>query len=68
YRSVIATMWSISDSHAPQVANDVYRFLFKDGKNDSTQVAEALHYAIQNLQLNTQPSFATWVPFIHIGV
>ncbi|KAE9386018.1 hypothetical protein BT96DRAFT_556151 [Gymnopus androsaceus JB14] len=68
YRSVIATMWSISDLHAPQVANDVYGFLFKDDKNDITQAAEALHYAIKNLREKDKVSFATWVPFIHVGV
>ncbi|KAF9066120.1 CHAT domain-containing protein, partial [Rhodocollybia butyracea] len=68
YQTVIATMWSISDSHAPQVADDVYGFLFKGSKNDTSQAAEALHYAIQNLREKDKVSFATWVPFIHVGL
>ncbi|KAE9398713.1 hypothetical protein BT96DRAFT_821597 [Gymnopus androsaceus JB14] len=68
YRSVIGTMWSISDSYAPQVANDVYGFLLKDGKNDITCTAEALHYAVKNLQENHKVPFDKWVPFIHVGI
>ncbi|KAE9398911.1 hypothetical protein BT96DRAFT_1019886 [Gymnopus androsaceus JB14] len=68
YCSVIGTMWSISDSHAPQVADNVYRYLFQDGKNDVNQSAEALHYAVQSLQKDGNASYATWVPFIHVGV
>lgn len=68
YRGVVATMWSISDSHAPTVANDVYAHLFKDRVPNSTDVAEALHYAIKNLQGKPGVSFLDWVPFIHMGL
>ncbi|KAJ7809933.1 CHAT domain-containing protein [Mycena leptocephala] len=49
YRGVIATMWSIMDNDAPQVAADVYEHLFKTSPPDPTQAAEALHLAIRNL-------------------
>ncbi|KAJ7779449.1 TPR-like protein, partial [Mycena maculata] len=72
YRSVIATMWSIMDNDAPQVASDVYEHLFKTSPPDSTQAAEALHLAVANLrdskQSDKEKSFFRWVPFIHIGV
>jgi CHAT domain-containing protein len=68
YRGVLATMWSISDSHAPTVASDVYAYLFKDGGHNSTDVAQALHYAVKNLQGRPGVSPLVWVPFIHMGL
>jgi CHAT domain-containing protein len=70
YRSVIATMWSITDSDAPLVADEVYAQLFKDSDPDPTQAAQALHNAIQKLIRDStgKKSFLEWVPFIHIGI
>ena len=68
YRGVIATMWSISDLHAPTIANDVYTHLFKDREPNSTEAAEALHYSIKNLQGKPGISCFDWVPFIHMGL
>ncbi|KAF8155198.1 CHAT domain-containing protein [Mycena galopus ATCC 62051] len=70
YRGVIATMWSIMDNDAPQVAKAVYEHLFKSTPPDPTQAAEALHLAIQNLREGSggTKSFFHWVPFIHVGV
>ncbi|KAF8139335.1 CHAT domain-containing protein [Mycena galopus ATCC 62051] len=69
YRGVIATMWSIQDDDAPQVAADVYEHLFKTSPPNPTQAAEALHIAIRNLQERAgEKSFFRWVPFIHVGI
>ncbi|KAJ7867266.1 CHAT domain-containing protein [Mycena leptocephala] len=73
YRGVIATMWSIQDNDAPQVAADVYEHLFKTSPPDPTRAAEALHLAMINLRERTdskgnKTSFFRWVPFIHLGV
>ncbi|KAF8214607.1 CHAT domain-containing protein [Mycena galopus ATCC 62051] len=70
YRSVIATMWTIMDSDAPQVASDVYERLFQTSLPDSSRAAEALHHAIRKLRKESRgtKSFSHWVPFIHVGV
>ncbi|KAJ7639988.1 CHAT domain-containing protein [Mycena polygramma] len=70
YRGVIATMWTITDNDAPQVARDVYEHLFRISPPDHTRAAEALHLAIQKLRQGSgsTKSFFHWVPFIHIGV
>ncbi|KAJ7796292.1 TPR-like protein [Mycena leptocephala] len=70
YRGVIATMWTIMDSDAPQVASDVYEHLFQDSLPDSGRAAEALHFAIKRLREGSgnRKSFSHWVPFIHVGV
>lgn len=70
YRGVIATMWSIMDNDAPQVAADVYEHLFKTSPPDPTRAAVALHLATRKLREGSgrYKSFFHWVPFIHIGV
>ncbi|KAJ7146692.1 CHAT domain-containing protein [Mycena epipterygia] len=70
YRGVIATMWSIMDNDAPQVAADVYEHLFKTSPPDPTRAAEALHLAVRKLREGSgrKKSLFRWVPFIHVGV
>lgn len=72
YRSVIATMWSIMDDHAPLVAEEVYSHLICDPEPDGTQAAHALHHAVrclrEQLEESGKPSFLFWVPFIHVGI
>ncbi|KAF9017929.1 hypothetical protein BDZ89DRAFT_993544 [Hymenopellis radicata] len=71
YCSVIGTMWSIADRHAPQVADDVYGFLLREGtgrRPDHKESALALHLAMQKLRARIgEGSFLAWVPYIHIG-
>ncbi|KAJ7511618.1 CHAT domain-containing protein [Mycena galericulata] len=70
YRGVVATMWSIMDQDAPQVAADVYEHLFDASPPDSTRAAQALHLAVRRLREESRgkKSFFNWVPFIHIGI
>ncbi|KAJ7124221.1 CHAT domain-containing protein [Mycena epipterygia] len=70
YRGVIATMWSIMDNDAPQLAADVYAHLFKTSPPDPTRAAEALHLAVRRLREESlgKKSLFNWVPFIHVGV
>jgi CHAT domain-containing protein len=70
YRGVIATMWSIMDSDAPLVADEVYSQLFRYSEPDPTRAAHALHNAVKKLakDSNRTKSFLEWVPFIHIGI
>ncbi|TFK72313.1 hypothetical protein BDN72DRAFT_816289 [Pluteus cervinus] len=68
YRSIIGTMWQISDEHAPFVADRVYTKILEGGRPDYKRAAYALHDAIQALRKERKVGFETWVPFIHIGV
>jgi tetratricopeptide (TPR) repeat protein len=68
YRHVIGTMWTISDSLAPQVANAVYTELTRDGTPDPTRAAEALHHAIRILhQKDRKVDPLLWAPYVHLG-
>ncbi|KAH6877413.1 CHAT domain-containing protein [Coprinopsis sp. MPI-PUGE-AT-0042] len=76
YRRVVATMWSIGDGNAPEVANDFYSYLFshqEEGSGNSVDgsiSAYALHHAIQQLRGrldNSENSLLAWVPYVHFG-
>ncbi|KAH7338327.1 CHAT domain-containing protein [Rhizoctonia solani] len=68
YASVIETMWSVSDSDAPFVADKVYAELMKDGKVGNGEGGRALHHGIEALREKVgEKNFGRWVPYIHIG-
>jgi len=67
YRSVVGTMWSISDEDGPVVSLEFYRYL-KDVGYDSTQSAYALHRAVEVLRERVgERNFGRWVSFVHYG-
>ena len=69
YGGVVGTMWSISDKLAPEVARDVYAQLFRNGiRPDYRGAARALHDVIGRVRDSGRASFATWLPFIHVGL
>ncbi|TFK68418.1 hypothetical protein BDN72DRAFT_769366 [Pluteus cervinus] len=68
YRSIIATMWSISDSSAPFIADLVYQKLFEEERPDYRQAAYALHDAVKKLRTEMGGTYMDWVPFLHMGL
>ncbi|KAF8123155.1 CHAT domain-containing protein [Boletus edulis] len=69
YGGVIGTMWSIRDNFAPVVAREVYEYLFRNGtRPDHRDAARALHEAVGRLRESGEAPFATWLPFIHVGL
>ncbi|KAF6741878.1 CHAT domain-containing protein [Ephemerocybe angulata] len=76
YRRVVATMWSIGDQPAQEVASSFYNYLWshsdgnRDDGFDGTRSAYALHHAVQQLRHrldNSESSLLTWVPYVHFG-
>jgi CHAT domain-containing protein len=68
YRGVVATMWSIQDDLAPEVADEFYRRIMEgEGRPDNRKAAEALHHSIQKLRKKGVP-LTSWIPFVHLGV
>jgi tetratricopeptide (TPR) repeat protein len=67
YRHVIATLWSIYDRFAPQVADDVYEILTRGGNPDSARAAEAIHQAAAKLRARHPGWPQMWAPYVHIG-
>jgi len=77
YQGVVATMWSIKDQHAPDVAGSFYEHLVEKGKDtgsrrlESAKAAYALHHATQCLRQkigDTENALLTWVPYVHFGL
>ncbi|KAH6910829.1 CHAT domain-containing protein [Coprinopsis sp. MPI-PUGE-AT-0042] len=76
YHRVVATMWSIGDENAPEVANSFYNCLFshrEEGSGssvDGSNSAYALHHAVQQLRQrldNSESSLLAWAPYVHFG-
>lgn len=69
YPTVIATMWSIKDQHAPVIAEGVYARLLKNGVPDTRKAAKALHAAVAQLRKELGDNrIEEWAPFVHIGL
>lgn len=67
YHHVIATLWSIADAPAPEVARTIYERLTATGHADPSQAAEALHHAVTQLREDFPADPLVWAPYIHIG-
>ena len=67
FRDVIGTMWEVNDAAAANVADLVYKRIFKDGKLLVNRIPLALHRAVERLRREYPNNFMFWMPFIHLG-
>jgi CHAT domain-containing protein len=68
YRGVVATMWSIRDDLAPEVADEFYAHIMQGSQRpDGRRAAEALHFSVQKLR-KRDVSLIDWIPFVHLGI
>jgi len=67
YRHVIATLWSVYDETAADVAKAVYDQLTSTGRFEPGRSAHALHNAIRGLRDHHGLPPSAWVPFTHTG-
>ncbi len=67
YRHVIATLWSIYDSPAPDVADTVYATLTATGTPNANHAATALHHAVLALRAKHPTEPLAWAPYLHAG-
>jgi len=67
FQHVIATLWTIADIPAPEVANTVYARLTASGQASPSHAAEALHHAVRALRDAYPANPLIWAPYIHIG-
>ncbi|KAB1988307.1 CHAT domain-containing protein [Streptomyces triticiradicis] len=67
FRHVVATLWSISDQAASQVAAAFYRRLDSPDGPTSADAARALHHAVGELRARHPTDPTLWVPFVHDG-
>jgi hypothetical protein len=67
YRQVIATLWSVYDETAADVAQAVYADLMSTGQFEPARSAYALHKAIRELRDGRNLPPSAWMPFTHTG-
>jgi tetratricopeptide (TPR) repeat protein len=67
FRHVIATMWSISDMPAPDVADAFYKSLNVGGVLDPHRAAKALADAVTHLRAEYPTDPTIWAPYLHLG-
>ncbi|MFI6597565.1 CHAT domain-containing protein [Nonomuraea sp. NPDC050536] len=69
YPSVIGTLWPISDLHAPEVVEGVYRMMTAGGTREPDPAAAAvgLHLAVRALRAEHPGHPVLWAAFTHIG-
>jgi tetratricopeptide (TPR) repeat protein len=67
YRHVIATMWTIADSPAPDVADGVYTTLSTNGTPEADKTARALHDTVHDLRKQDPTDPLLWAPYTHLG-
>jgi CHAT domain-containing protein len=75
FRHVLATLWSISDTVAPGMAQAVYSHLAYSNPDrpdaadrpDSARMAYALHRAVTQLRQLDPSEPLLWAPYIHLG-
>ncbi|KAI0083548.1 CHAT domain-containing protein [Irpex rosettiformis] len=70
FKSVIGTMWSISDRSGPIVMAKFYKVLMEQVRvGGELQPAYALHEAMKALRAELGVNkFMEWIPFIHFGL
>lgn len=69
FKSVVGTMWSMSDADGPEVAETVYRALFSGTSEmlDPNTIPYALDEAMCKLR-EGGASPIRWAPYIHMGI
>ncbi|KAG1838378.1 CHAT domain-containing protein [Suillus subalutaceus] len=67
-KSVVGTLWKVSDSTVQRLVEAFYKNLCRDGKMNSKRAARALHQAVQSLACDKDMPLEQRIVFIHIGV
>jgi hypothetical protein len=75
YRHVLATLWNISDTAAPDMADSTYAHLLHpdpdhpspEDKPQAARSPHALHRAVTHLRQGCPGEPLLWAPYIHLG-
>ncbi|MFD5720924.1 CHAT domain-containing protein [Streptomyces sp. NPDC127036] len=68
FHRVIATLWSVQDAVAAQVADLVYGQMIDDGRFNPSSAALALHRALVHVRELNPELPSRWSPFVHLGI
>lgn len=69
FRSVVGTLWAMADIDGPDIAEDFYRYMFRESSRavDFKDSAMALNQAIKAMRKRKGMTVDRWINFIHIG-
>jgi CHAT domain-containing protein len=78
YQGVVATMWTINDERAVEIAKDFYNNLLSYGPESgkleglmSARAAYVLRYASERMRErlgDSEVALHAWVPYVHFGI
>jgi hypothetical protein len=68
FHRVVATLWSVQDQVAAQVADLVYGQLVDNGNFNPDCAALALHNALLQIRALKPEQPSRWSPFVHLGI
>ncbi|KIK35846.1 hypothetical protein CY34DRAFT_557369 [Suillus luteus UH-Slu-Lm8-n1] len=66
-KSVIGTLWKVTDSTVQRLVEAFYKNLCGDGKMNSKRAAQALHQAVHSLARDKDMPLDQRIVFMHIG-
>jgi tetratricopeptide (TPR) repeat protein len=67
YRHIVATSWSVYDTSAARVTEEMYGRLIENGLLYAARTASVLHRAIRLLRRQYLDHPSVWMPFTHLG-
>ncbi|THG93695.1 hypothetical protein EW026_g7612 [Hermanssonia centrifuga] len=69
FRSIVGTLWTMSDSDGPVLAEKFYKHMLRHGldKLDVRDSAEAVHLATKSMREAGVP-LHRWTTFVHLGI
>lgn len=69
FRSIVGTLWAMSDNDGPALARDFYGYILRNGPQhmDIRDSAVALHRAVEAMRQRGVPA-ERWTTFVHVGI
>ncbi|KAG8883323.1 hypothetical protein FRB98_003169 [Tulasnella sp. 332] len=69
FRSVVGTMWAMADTDGPVIAEEFYKYMFRNGPAAANckDAAMALSKAVRELRRRKVP-LERWINFVHYGI
>lgn len=69
FRSVVGTLWAMSDNDGPVLARHFYSYMLRNGPQNvkHSDAATALHMAVTAMRDANVP-VDRWCTFVHVGV
>ncbi|KAG8861411.1 hypothetical protein FRB96_002860 [Tulasnella sp. 330] len=70
FRTVVGTMWAMADEDGPIIAEEFYKYMFRNGPEavDCRDAAKGLSIGVKKLRRRRGIPFERWINFVHYGI